>query len=184
MSPRKPVTISLPPPLESAVQKLARKRRQTVPELVRSALRLYLDHAEREAALTRALSYGRKRAKQVGVTTEKQVQAIVDRLRHDRSRHRKFGGRGSTRSFGEHANWKQAPSSLSRGPTRRRRFSQSFRNVVLLELHPDAKLETPRGNGDAHRLQAETASRRNGSLGTFRLTGFRGMAASASRLPS
>ncbi len=85
MPQRKPVTISLPPPLESAVQKLARKHHQTVSELVRSALRLYLDHTEREAALTRALNYGRKRAKQVGITTEKQVQAIVDQLRHDRT---------------------------------------------------------------------------------------------------
>ncbi len=85
MPQRKPVTISLPPPLESAVQKLAKRQHQTVSELVRSALRLYLDQTEREAALTRALTYGRKRAKQTGIKSEKQVQAIVDQLRHDRT---------------------------------------------------------------------------------------------------
>ena len=53
MPQRKPVTISLPPPLESAVQKLAKKQHQSVSELVRAALRLYLDHTEREAALHR-----------------------------------------------------------------------------------------------------------------------------------
>jgi len=85
MPQRKPVTISLPPPLESAVQKLAKKQHQSVSELVRAALRLYLDHTEREAALTRAFAYGRKRAKEVGVASEKQVQAIVDQLRHSRT---------------------------------------------------------------------------------------------------
>jgi Arc/MetJ-type ribon-helix-helix transcriptional regulator len=62
------------------VQNLAKKQHQSVSELVRAALRLYLDHTEREAALTRAFAYGRKRANQMGVASE--VQAIVDQPRH------------------------------------------------------------------------------------------------------
>jgi len=85
MAQRKPVTVSLPPALEGQIQKLAKKQHQTVSELVRAALKLYLDQTEREAALTRALGYGRKRAKQMGITSEKQVQAIVDQLRQNRT---------------------------------------------------------------------------------------------------
>jgi len=85
MAYRKPVTISLPPPLEEEVQKLARKQHQSVSELVRAALRLYLDRATQEAAWGRARAKGRQTAKRLGIRTEAQLQAILDELRHGSS---------------------------------------------------------------------------------------------------
>jgi len=82
MAYRKPVTVSLPPPLEEEVQKLARKQHQTVSELVRAALRLYLDRTAQEAAWSRARGKGRQSAKRLGVRTQGQLQAILDELRH------------------------------------------------------------------------------------------------------
>ena len=84
MAYRKPITVSVPPPLEEEVKSLARKQHQTVSELVRAALRLYLTQAERETAWKRARGYGRKKAKALGITTEAQLQAILDELRHNR----------------------------------------------------------------------------------------------------
>jgi len=43
------MTVSVPPNLESAVRKLAKRQHRTVSELVRHALRQYLGSAEREA---------------------------------------------------------------------------------------------------------------------------------------
>jgi Arc/MetJ-type ribon-helix-helix transcriptional regulator len=82
MAYRKPLSFSVPPPLEEAVKKLARKERQTVPELVRAALRQYLSRAERQAAFTRAMAYGKTRARAMGIRSEAQLQAILDELRH------------------------------------------------------------------------------------------------------
>ena len=84
MAYRKAVTVSVPPPLVEAVEKLAKKQHQTFSELVRAALRLYLDQAGREAAWKRARTYGRKKAQAVGIRTEAQLQAILDELRHGR----------------------------------------------------------------------------------------------------
>ena len=63
MATRKPVTISLPPPLAKAVERLAKRQHQTTSELVRHALRRYLRDADSEAAWNRAVAYGRKKAK-------------------------------------------------------------------------------------------------------------------------
>jgi Arc/MetJ-type ribon-helix-helix transcriptional regulator len=68
--------------LEQAVKKLARKQHQTVSELVRAALRQYLTAAEREAAWTRARAYGQKKARELGIRTPAQLQAVLDELRH------------------------------------------------------------------------------------------------------
>jgi Arc/MetJ-type ribon-helix-helix transcriptional regulator len=82
MAYRKPLSVSVPPPLEEAVKKLARKEHQTVSELVRAALRQYLSRAERQASFNRAMAYGKKRARTMGIRSEAQLQAILDELRH------------------------------------------------------------------------------------------------------
>jgi metal-responsive CopG/Arc/MetJ family transcriptional regulator len=80
---RKPVTISLPPPLLKDVERLAKKQHQTTSELVREALRRYLSEAwERAAAWKRARAYGAKKAKTLGLHTEEDVYRLIDELRH------------------------------------------------------------------------------------------------------
>jgi Arc/MetJ-type ribon-helix-helix transcriptional regulator len=76
---RKPVTISLPPPLLKDVERLAKKQHQTTSELVREALRRYLsDASERAAAWKRARAYGAKRAKTLGLHSEEDVYRLID----------------------------------------------------------------------------------------------------------
>lgn len=82
MAQRKVLPVSLPPALDTEVKKLARRQHQSVSELVRAALRLYLDQAEREAAFKRALAFGKSRAKAMGIRSETQLQRILDELRH------------------------------------------------------------------------------------------------------
>lgn len=80
---RKPVTISLPPPLLKDVERLAKKQHQTTSELVREALRRYLnDTEERAAAWKRARAYGAKKAKVLGLSTEEDIYRLLDELRH------------------------------------------------------------------------------------------------------
>jgi Arc/MetJ-type ribon-helix-helix transcriptional regulator len=79
---RKPVTVSLPPPLLKDVERLAKKQRQTTSELVRAALNRYLEDRKAEDALWKELrAYGAQRAKKLGVRTEADVQRIVDEYR-------------------------------------------------------------------------------------------------------
>jgi Arc/MetJ-type ribon-helix-helix transcriptional regulator len=82
MAQRKVLPVSLPPALDTEVKKLARRQHQTVSELVRAALRLYLDQVERDAAFKRALAFGKTRAKAMGVRSQAQLQGILDELRH------------------------------------------------------------------------------------------------------
>jgi Arc/MetJ-type ribon-helix-helix transcriptional regulator len=77
------MTISVPPPLAKKVKTLAKQQHQSTSELVREALRRYLTDAEREAAWRRIQAYGAGKAKKLGVRSEKQLQAILDELRHD-----------------------------------------------------------------------------------------------------
>ena len=80
---RKSVSISLPPPLLKEVERRAKRQHQTFSELVRSALRYYLDDTTaREAAWKRTLAYGTKKAKELGIGTEEDVYAIMQELRH------------------------------------------------------------------------------------------------------
>jgi metal-responsive CopG/Arc/MetJ family transcriptional regulator len=80
---RKPVTISLPPPLLKEVERRAKQQHQTTSELVREALRRYLSEAEADAAWQRALAYGRRRAKQLGLRTDEQVEEYVNQMVHE-----------------------------------------------------------------------------------------------------
>ena len=85
MATRRAKTVSLPPALEERVERLAKKHHQSFSELTRAALRLYLDQAERDAALKRAFVYGNRRAKQVGRVSEEEVQGIIDKMRHQQT---------------------------------------------------------------------------------------------------
>lgn len=85
MAQRRVLPVSLPPTLDEQVKKLARRQHQTVSELVRAALRQYLDQAERDAAFKRTLAYGRKRAKAMGIRSTTQLQAILDEFRHGKA---------------------------------------------------------------------------------------------------
>ena len=84
MACRKSMSVSVPPPLAKEVEHLARRQHQSVSELVRAALRQYLDAAEQEAAWKRARTYGQRRARTLSIRTERQLQAILDELRHGR----------------------------------------------------------------------------------------------------
>lgn len=76
MATREPVSVSIPPPLVEQMRKMAKKHHQPTSELVRAAIRMYLDNVEQEAALEPALAYGRRRARQIGRLDEDQVQAL------------------------------------------------------------------------------------------------------------
>ena len=78
---RKPVSISLPPPLLREVERLAKRQHQTTSELVRAALPRYIDQ---EKAWRETLAYGRMRAKQQGIRTEEDIYRIMDEIRHGR----------------------------------------------------------------------------------------------------
>lgn len=93
MAYRKAMSVSVPPPLAKEVEHLAKRQHQSVSELVRAALRQYLDTAEQEAAWKRARTYGKQRAKTLGIRTERQLQAILDELRHEREPVRDAGAR-------------------------------------------------------------------------------------------
>lgn len=86
---RKPVSISLPPPLHAAVERRAKRQHQTISELVREALRRYLEDRTTEETLWKDLrAYGAKRAKALGIKTEADVQRVVSEYRRgDRSPH-------------------------------------------------------------------------------------------------
>ena len=79
MAYRKPASISLPPPPLKEVQRLAKRQHQTTSELVRAALRRYVDQNN---AWREALAYGRKKAKEQGIRSEEDVYRIMDEIRH------------------------------------------------------------------------------------------------------
>jgi metal-responsive CopG/Arc/MetJ family transcriptional regulator len=74
---RKAVTISLPPPLAKAVERLAKKQHQTTSELVRAALRRYIDEADTAAAWQRAVAYGRRKAKALGLRNDDALETLI-----------------------------------------------------------------------------------------------------------
>ena len=80
--------ISLPPEMLDNVSQLAKKEHRTKSELVREALRRYIEDKEWEAIR----SYGAARAKAHGIT-----EADVDRIIHEhRQQKRKKAARGAS----------------------------------------------------------------------------------------
>lgn len=92
---RKAVSISLPPPLLKEVAQRAKRQHQTTSELVREALRRYLEDRNAADALWKDLrAYGAKRARTLRIKTEADIQRVVDEYRrgvrtgHALARHR------------------------------------------------------------------------------------------------
>ena len=73
----KVVTISIPPRLLRETEKLAKREQRTKSELVREALRLYLD-VRGDERFKRAV---RARAKALRIQTENDIERIVDEVR-------------------------------------------------------------------------------------------------------
>jgi CopG family transcriptional regulator/antitoxin EndoAI len=72
----KTVTLSLPPEMDKKISALMKKEGRTRSELLREALRRYMEEREWKEILR----YGRMRAKEKGIT-EDQVEDIVDAYR-------------------------------------------------------------------------------------------------------
>jgi len=72
----KTVTLSLPPEMDKKISALMKKEGRTRSELLREALRRYMEEQEWKETL----KYGRMRAKEKGIT-EDQVEDIVDAYR-------------------------------------------------------------------------------------------------------
>ena len=72
----KTVTLSLPPEMDKKMSAMMKKEGRTRSELLREALRRYMEEQEWKETLR----YGRMRAKEKGIT-EDQVEDIVDAYR-------------------------------------------------------------------------------------------------------
>jgi len=72
----KTVTLSVPPEMDRKINALMKKEGRTRSELLREALRRYMEEQEWKETLR----YGRMRAKERGIT-EDQVEDIVDAYR-------------------------------------------------------------------------------------------------------
>jgi len=72
----KTISVSLPPKMAKKVDELMKKEQRTRSELLREALRRYIEEREWEAIL----KYGRKKAKEKGIT-EEEIEDIVDAYR-------------------------------------------------------------------------------------------------------
>lgn len=70
------ITLSLPPEMAKKIEKLMKEEERTRSELFREALRRYIEEKEWQ----KILRYGRKKAKERGITKE-QVEDIVDAYR-------------------------------------------------------------------------------------------------------
>lgn len=74
----KVVTISLPPQLYKRTLKLAKAKGMTRSELFREALRRYQAEEQEWQAL---LAYGRRKAAEASIQTEKDVERLIDESR-------------------------------------------------------------------------------------------------------
>ena len=72
----KTISLSLPPEMAEKIKELMRKEGRTRSELIREALRKYIERQEWQEILR----YGRMKAKEMGIT-EDQVEDIVDEYR-------------------------------------------------------------------------------------------------------
>ena len=70
--------VALPPPLLKEVGRLAKRARRPAAELVRAAVREYVD---REKAWSATLAYGAKKAKDLGLQSERDIRRAIDEYR-------------------------------------------------------------------------------------------------------
>lgn len=75
-------SISLPPKLEKEAQRAAKEEHRTKSELIREALRRYLDGRQ----LKKLQAYGGKRARELGIVSEDDVDRLVHDDRSDRQK--------------------------------------------------------------------------------------------------
>ncbi|MBC7320687.1 ribbon-helix-helix protein, CopG family [bacterium] len=70
------ISISIPPSIEEKIEEIIKKEGMTRSELIREALRRYIEEKE----LEELVRYGRKKALERGIT-EDQIEDIVDSYR-------------------------------------------------------------------------------------------------------
>jgi metal-responsive CopG/Arc/MetJ family transcriptional regulator len=75
------LNIALPEELVKKVDDLAKKEFRNRSELIREALRSYI---ERKSAWDQIYSLGEKAAKKMGITSEEEINKIVSDYRHDK----------------------------------------------------------------------------------------------------
>jgi CopG family transcriptional regulator / antitoxin EndoAI len=82
----KTVSITLPPDLLLKAQEIAQREHRTMSELMREALRTYM--SERQARTQQSwqelLQYGQARAKELGITTEEDVDRLIHEYRREK----------------------------------------------------------------------------------------------------
>ncbi|MEW6683384.1 MAG: ribbon-helix-helix domain-containing protein [Nitrospirota bacterium] len=76
------VTVSLPPAMLKAAQARARKERRSKSEVLREAFRQY---EERARTLEALYAYGEQQAKELGITSEADVERIVSEYRREQA---------------------------------------------------------------------------------------------------
>ena len=76
------MTLSLPPQLLAKVERLAKQDNRNKSELLREALRRYLEEREWRDVL----KYAKKKSIQQGIFTEEDIEQIVDEVRQKGSR--------------------------------------------------------------------------------------------------
>jgi CopG family transcriptional regulator/antitoxin EndoAI len=72
-------SISLPAKLEKEAEKAAKEEKRTKSELIREALRRYLDVRQ----FRKLQSYGAKKARELGVTSDQDVDRLVHEYRDE-----------------------------------------------------------------------------------------------------
>lgn len=80
----KVVSITLPPAMMAAAERLARKEHRTISELFREALRRY----QREREWDEINAYGRAKAREAGIR-EEDVVGLVKQVRRERGNSRR-----------------------------------------------------------------------------------------------
>jgi CopG family transcriptional regulator/antitoxin EndoAI len=75
-------SISLPPKLEKEAEKAAKEEHRTKSELIREALRRYLEGRQ----LRKLQAYGAKRARELGIVSEDDVDRLVHEYRSERGK--------------------------------------------------------------------------------------------------
>jgi pantothenate kinase-related protein Tda10 len=63
--------------IAAAVERLAKQQHETTSELVRAALRRYIDEADTAAAWQRAVAYGRRKAKALGLRNDDALETLI-----------------------------------------------------------------------------------------------------------
>jgi CopG family transcriptional regulator/antitoxin EndoAI len=74
----KVLTVSLPPEMLDKAEKIAKEESRTRSELFREALRQYINNRERWQEIR---GWGDEIAKEYGVTSEEDVERIIDEIR-------------------------------------------------------------------------------------------------------